>query len=226
MKILFTKIFDPKQISEKIGNGISFDFIEVIDIHHNQVTPFDLKDKSLIFTSVNAVKSFFENGFKPDENFTHLHHYNKIYAVGLKTKAELRKNGFGTFKVGKHAAELSEFIIENCATEKFLHFCGNLALDVLDKSLPLQNIWYKKVEMYQTELNNPKIEDKYDAIAFFSPSGVRSFAKFNSLEGKTLFSIGETTEKELKNFTKQKIFTSRESNLNDLLKLINAQAGS
>lgn len=224
MRILFTKKFNEQQISEKLGNTISVGFEEVISIHHLKVASFDLKDHSLIFTSVNAVKSFFENGFQPDENFAHTAHFNKIYAVGLKTKAELRKNGFGTYKVMRHAAELADFIIENCATEKFIHFCGNLALDVLDRSLPLQNIQYRKVLLYETILVNPKIGENYDAVAFFSPSGVRSFAKFNSLEGKKIFSIGQTTEKELKKFTANEIITSRESNLEDLLKLIKTQA--
>lgn len=220
MKILFTKKFDEQLISNKLGSGISFGFEEVISIKPLEVQPFDLKDKSLIFTSVNAVRSFFQNGFKPDEDFTHQNHYNKIYAVGLKTKAELRKNGFGTFKVTRHASELSDFIIEHCSQEKFLHFCGNLALDVLNKTLPLQNIGYRKILLYETHLIHPEITGKYDAVAFFSPSGVRSFAKLNSFEGKKLYSIGETTQKELKKFTEQSIYTSQESNLEDLLNLV------
>lgn len=219
MKILFTKKLDKNLVSNTLGNDIAFDTVQVISIRQIDQKPFELKNKSLIFSSVNAVESFFANGFKPNENL--LHEYsNKIYAVGLKTKNVLRKNGFGTFKVAKHASELSRFIIKNCEGEKFLHFCGNLALDVLDKTLPLQNIWYKKVVVYETDLLYPKVEGKYDAVCFFSPSGVRSFAKFNSLDGLKLFSIGETTERELRNFTDNKIFTSKESNLDDLLKLI------
>jgi uroporphyrinogen-III synthase len=96
-----------------------------------------------------------------------------------------------------------------------------MALDLLNEKLHLQNIVYRKVILYDTELLHPKIDENHDAVCFFSPSGVRSFAKLNSLEGKTLFSIGETTEKELKNWTKNKIYTSKESSLNDLLNLIN-----
>ncbi len=60
-------------------------------------------------------------------------------------------------------------------------------------------------------------------MVFFSPSGVRSFAKFNSLEKLKIFSIGQTTEKELKKFTQNRIFTSKESNLEDLLSVIRCQ---
>jgi uroporphyrinogen-III synthase len=38
-----------------------------------------------------------------------------------------------------------------------------------------------------------------------------------------IFSIGETTESEIKKFTNNPIITSKESNLDDLLKLISAQ---
>jgi len=219
MKILFTKNIDSEILSKELGNNITAECVEVIKIKNLKVETFDLKDKSLIFTSLNGVKSFFENEFSPNEDFT-AKNYNKIYCVGEKTKRELRKNGFGTFKVLKNADTLARFIIDHCQNEKFLHFCGNLAIDVLDKKLPLQNISYKKVTVYETEELNPEISEKYHAIVFFSPSGVRSFAKNNSLENTVLFSIGETTSKELRKHTKSEIFTSKKNTLSNLLLII------
>lgn len=219
MKILFTKNIDQTIISKKLGEDISVDCIEVIKTQPLKVSPFDLKNYSLIFTSVNGVSSFFENGFKPNEDFT-AKNYNKIYCVGEKTKKELRKHGFGTFKVLRNAEVLSGFIIGKCQHEQFLHFCGNLAINVLDKDLPLQNIKYKKVTVYNTEEINPLITEKYHAAVFFSPSGVRSFAKQNSLENMNLFSIGETTSGELRNYTQEKIFTSESNDLVSVLDMI------
>lgn len=219
MNILFTKNIDSELLSKELGNNISAECVEVIQIENLTVEAFDLKNNSLIFTSSNGVKSFFENQFKPNEDFA-AKKYNKIYCVGEKTKRELRKNGFGTFKVLKNADTLSKFIIDNCQHEKFIHFCGNLAIDVLDKKLPLQNISYQKVTVYTTKELNPLIPEKYHAIVFFSPSGVRSFAKNNSLENAVLFSIGETTEKELRKYTKTEIFTSKKNTLSNLLLVI------
>lgn len=226
MKILFTKTGIENEVSKKLGADLAFDFQDFIRIEHLKTKPFDLKNYSLIFSSVNAVKSFFKNKFEPHENFLNPKKFNKIYTVGFKTKLELRKQGFGTFKVTKHASDLADFIIDYCQKEKFLHFCGDLALNILDEKLPLQNISYKKVIIYQTNLLYPKISEKYDAVVFFSPSGVRSFAKFNSLENLKIFSIGQTTEKELKKFTQNRIFTSKESNLEDLLNIIKQKAES
>ena len=222
MNILFTKDIERKLVTELLGNQFSYDIVNVIDIRHLNIEPFDLKNKSLIFTSVNGVKAFFENGFQPNEDFTS-ENYNKIFAVGLKTKNELRKHGFGCFKVLRHAVDLSEFIITEFSKDKFLHFCGNLALDIVDRKLPLQNIYYKKVLVYETRLLYPKISKPYDAVVFFSPSGVRSFLKHNSIDGKKIFSIGYTTEMEIKKLTGLEAYTSQESNLRDLLELIKAK---
>ncbi|MDQ0066611.1 uroporphyrinogen-III synthase [Chryseobacterium lathyri] len=219
MKILFTKTIDATLLSNELGSDILAECIEVIRTEPIKTAAFDLKNYSLIFTSVNGVSSFFNNQFKPNEDFT-AKNYNKIYCVGEKTKRELRKYGFGTFKVLKNAETLSRFIIGNCQHEQFLHFCGNLAIDVLDKDLPLQNISYRKVTIYKTEEIYPSVPEKYHAAVFFSPSGVRSFAKLNSLEGMKIFSIGETTSGELRKHTTEEIFTSEENNLASIFELI------
>ncbi|SEW41914.1 uroporphyrinogen-III synthase [Chryseobacterium wanjuense] len=219
MKILFTKNIDQAIISKELGEDILVDCVEVIKTNSIKVNPFDLKNYSLIFTSANGVNAFFKNRFKPNEDFT-AKNYNKIYCVGEKTKRELRKHGFGTFKVLKNAETLSKFIISHCQHEKFLHFCGNMALDVLDRNLPLQNIKYKKVTVYNTEELNPLITEKYHAAVFFSPSGVRSFAKQNSFDDMMLFSIGETTSSEIKKYVSKQIFTSEENTLASVLNLI------
>lgn len=234
MKILFTKSLDKEKVTEKLGTvtlsistplninsvEVSVDFVDVIQVQTIKTKPFGLNNNSLIFTSVNGVKAFFENGFSANENFAEPKNYNKIYVVGSQTKKELRKHNFGTFKLCKNANELSQFIIENSVNEKFLHFCGDIALDILDEKLPLQNISYKKILVYKTKLLYPKIDEKYQAIVFFSPSGVRSFAKFNSFDNVTIFSIGKTTTSELEKLTDNKIITSTENTLADLLNLI------
>ncbi len=219
MNILFTKKLHEKEVSNILGSEFSTHFLEVIKINLLELAPFSLGNKSLIFTSVNGVESFFRNGFKANENFADKN-YNRIYCVGNKTKLHLRKYGFGVFKTKKNAKELSEFIIENCAKEKFIHFCGNLAMDILQEKLPLQNIGYKKVVVYETELIYPELSEKHDAIVFFSPSGVRSFIKNNSLDFQQIYAIGETTGSEVSKYTDQKIFTGKENDLNALLKLI------
>ena len=90
----------------------------------------------------------------------------------------------------------------------------------------LNNISYKKIPVYKTELLYPKINEKYQAIVFFSPSGVRSFAKFNQLDDVKIFSIGKTTTAEIEKLTDNKIITSSKNTLADLLNLININFSS
>jgi uroporphyrinogen-III synthase len=222
MTILFTKKIVEHEVIEKLNKHIQPEFLDVLNFELKAVNTFALNNKSLIFTSVNGVEAFFKNQFSPQENFA-ISQYNKIYCVGSKTKLKVKEYGFGVFKTMKNAQDLCEFIIEKSNTEDFLHFCGNLTLDILDEKLPFQNIKYKKIMAYETTLLYPKIEKKFDALVFFSPSGVRSFAKHNSLEDSTLFSIGETTSKELKKITNKNIITSQEQTLKSLLLLINTK---
>ncbi|SFI28139.1 uroporphyrinogen-III synthase [Halpernia frigidisoli] len=220
MNVLFTKEIIQQQVIANLNETISPVFLDVLKFKIKILKKFPLKNQSLIFTSANGVEAFFKNNFLPKDNFTVLP-FNKIYCVGAKTKLKLREFGFGVFKTVKNAQELCEFIIEKSSREDFLHFCGNLTLDILDEKLPLQNIKYEKIECYETELLYPKTSENFDALVFFSPSGVRSFAKHNSLENSTLFSIGETTSAEIKKLTKKDIITSKEQTLKSLLKLIN-----
>ena len=81
MKILFTKTIQKESIYRRLGADISFDFVEVIKGHHIYKEAFDLKGYSLIFTSVRAVKSFFENDFYVNGVFIQKD-YNPIYVVG------------------------------------------------------------------------------------------------------------------------------------------------
>lgn len=220
MNVLFTKKgLDRKLISQLFGDRYSYDFTEVIKINALTVEPFALKNYSLIFTSVNGVDSFFDNGFHLNEVFTEKD-YNKVYVVGPKTKNALRKRGFGTFKVCRHAQELSEFLVQNAQGERLLHFCGNLSLDILDPLRPLQNIQYRKIPVYETQLLYPKVQTPYDAVVFFSPSGVRSFIAENSIDNKILFTIGHTTQNELAKHTHLPIYASEESNFQDLMEVI------
>jgi uroporphyrinogen-III synthase len=218
MKILFTKTGIEKEVSKHLGTDFTYDFKDFIRIENIETAPFSLQNKSLIFSSANAVKAFFENGFQPNADL------NKIYVVGKKTEEKLVEFGCHSTKIFKNINELSQFIVNENFKEEFHHFCGNLTLEVLENTLAEHQVSYQKIKVYNTQLHYPEISENYDAVVFFSPSGVRSFAKLNSLEGKTLFAIGQTTENELRKYTQNAIFTSQENNLEDLLHLIKQKA--
>ena len=218
--LLFTKrSIDKKIISRYLDTLSTYDFVDVIKIKQDPVQAFPLHDYSLIFTSVNGVEAFFANGFKPNERFTD-RNYNRIYCVGQKTKNALRKFGYGTYKTMRNAQQLREFITVESPSERFLHFCGNISLDVLTAGHVLQNIYYKKIVVYHTELLYPHYTSGFDAVVFFSPSGARSFLKNNSVSSKRVYAIGETTGKELLRLGISNGIWSPENSTEDLLGII------
>ncbi len=213
MKILFTKTGIEKEVSEKLGNNFDAFFMDFIKIELKHFDKSNLPKNfesisTFIFTSKNAVKGFLYNELRFNGN-------QKIVCVGNKTKILVEKNGGKVMVCENNAEKLAETLLKE-GSENYLHFCGNLALDTLGKSL--KN--YQKIEVYETQLLSQKISENYDAVVFFSPSSVRSFATQNSLEGKKIFSIGETTSDEIRNFTKNEIYTSDRNNLEDLISIV------
>ena len=63
--------------------------------------------------------------------------------------------------------------------------------------------------VYETKQKSYKINQAFDGILFFSPSGVKSFLENNALDNKTCFCIGTTTAKALENRTKNIIIASQ-----------------
>ena len=218
MRLLLTKHINDADIS-KLGDDIFVDFVEVISIENLNFETENINDKALIFTSINAVKSFFNN-----ETSKQLTPENPIYCVGEQSQNFLEEKGFKVIKTEKNAEELSTYFIKENKNETYLHFCADIALEKLSETFKNLGKDYKKIFSYKTKLTEPIYNKDFDAVAFFSPSGVRSFAANNTLEGKTIFSIGDTTTSEIKNWTSEKILTSDKNTIEDLLNLIRQYA--
>ena len=88
--------------------------------------------------------------------------------------------------------------------------------DLFNNKLPLQNISYRRIVVYDTELLYPEINENYDGIVFFSPSGVRSVLTNNDIGQAKVFAIGRTTEDELKKYNIKNIITNNEANLDGI----------
>lgn len=111
-RLLSTKCLSVEQQNRLIQTGVSYscwDFIKSI--------PTDFKanpeNKSLIFSSQNAVKSVF-NQFRFSGN--------NCYCVGEKTKKLLEENGQKVVKMTQNASILADFILKNAKKESFLFF--------------------------------------------------------------------------------------------------------
>lgn len=201
-QILSTKILSPLQKQELIKAGI--EVIEA-DFIKTKNKPFELKNlnESLIFTSQNAVYSVLSNP-KSEELKS-----KNVYCVGLKTKILLSENGFNVVAYTGYASDLAEIITLIYRNESYTFFSGNLRRDTLPNALKEAGIKLNEIQVYDTSLQPQKIKTAVDAILFFSPSGVESYLKDNSIKKETCFCIGETTAEALHKITKNIIIADQ-----------------
>lgn len=202
IQILSTKILSPLQKQELVKIGL--EVIEA-DFIKTENKPFELKNlnESLIFTSQNAVHSILSNP-KSEE----LKKKN-VYCVGLKTKTLLSDNGFNVVAYTGYASDLAEIIALIYNKESFTFFSGNLRRDTLPEALTEAGIKFNEIQVYETSLQPQKIKGNPEAILFFSPSGVTSYLKDNSINKQLCFCIGETTAEALHKITKNIIIADQ-----------------
>ncbi|PWB28373.1 uroporphyrinogen-III synthase [Flavobacterium sp. HTF] len=202
IQIVSTKILSPLQKQELIKYGL--EVIEA-DFIKTENKPFELQqlNESLIFTSQNAVHSVLSNP-KSEE----LKKKN-VYCVGLKTKALLADNGFNVVAYTGYASDLAEIITLIYSNESYTFFSGNLRRDTLPDALKEAGIKFNEIQVYNTSLHSQKVKTTPDAILFFSPSGVKSYLKENTIKKEICFCIGETTAEALHKITKNIIIADQ-----------------
>ena len=202
IQILSTKILSPVQKQELTKAGI--EVIEA-DFIKTENKPFELKNlnESLIFTSQNAVRSVLS-----DPKSEELKNKN-VYCVGLKTKILLSENGFNVVAYTGYATDLAEIITLIYRNESYTFFSGNLRRDTLPTALKEAEIKLNEIQVYETSLQPQKIKSAIDAILFYSPSGVESYLKENTIKKEICFCIGETTAEALHKITKNIIIADQ-----------------
>ena len=212
-RILSTKVLlsHQKQVLTDVG-------LEVLESNFIQVETknFDLKGikDNLIFTSQNAVRSFLTHP-KLEELKSELQQ-KKVFCVGVKSKTILTDVGFEVVAYTDYASDLAEIIGLIYANGSYTFFSGNLRKETLPLALKDAGIEFNEIEVYETKLNPHKITTAVDAILFFSPSGVASYLKDNTIKKELCFCIGETTAEALEKSAK-KIIVAPQPSIEELL---------
>jgi len=156
----------------------------------------------LIFTSRNAVRSFFQIMERGS-----IQYKGEIFCVGERTSEEVRKFGYKATTFSNNSG--ANGLIENLSSDKyrgfrFLYLRGNLTLN--DIKGAVRNV--EEVTVYSNEKpsgpeNLREVKELLDAkridcIAFFSPSAVRNFLEFVpefKQDGIRIAAIGKTTSR-------------------------------
>jgi uroporphyrinogen-III synthase len=204
IQILSTKTLSKVQKQELVN--ANFNVLEV-DFIATQNQSFELKDifDNLIITSQNAAQSILLHS-KCEELKT-----KNVFCVGLKTKALLEENGFNVGVYVDYASDLAEIITLIYSSESYTFFSGNLRKETLPKALKEAKIKFNEIQVYETSLTPQKIKAAVEAILFFSPSGVESYLKENTIKKELCFCIGETTADALPKTVKNVIIAAQPS---------------
>lgn len=198
--VLSTKKLKENQRSLLLNAAISLVEYNAIKI---EFVPFKVPSniENAIFTSQNAVKAIQDSRTKIQDCF----------CVGKKTKLLLQESGLNVIKMTEYASELADYLVKNHKNDSFHFFCGNIRSDEIPSKLKENNITFEEIEVYKTTLNPKKFERQFDAVLFFSPSGVRSFCeeRSNLTDNKAIFvCIGTTTASEAKKYTENVVVSN------------------
>ena len=202
IQILSTKTLSDNQ-KQALTNA-DFNVVEV-DFIQTKSQAFELNkiNDNLIFTSQNAVQSFLLDPKSEDLKA------KNVFCVGLKTKILLSENGFNVVAYTGYAEDLAEIITLIYANESFTFFSGNLRRETLPTALKEAEIKFNEIQVYETILTPQKIKSPVEAILFFSPSGIESYLKENTIKKEICFCIGTTTSSALDKITKNIIIADQ-----------------
>lgn len=198
-RVLSTRILSDETIAHGLSLNLEIqcrDFIDITEIPFDDTILLKGDFDSMAFTSSYAVKALVKN-----EVYKDLLKKKNIFSLSGRTADALAKAGLKAIVVADDAASLADKIIEMGLTKSILHPGGNLTLERLNLKMNKANIAYHPLAVYQTTLNNLKLENssEYDAVMFYSPSGLKSFFHSNKLAVQTIVCcIGETTAKALR----------------------------
>jgi uroporphyrinogen-III synthase len=198
IKILSTKKLNFSQVITSGTKLFAIEEIDFISIHQieteqkkKEIRNWLSSDKKFfVFTSANAVDVV--KAVK--ETAGYYHDDRTIFTISGKTSQAAAKL-FPQDRIIKadNAAALAA-VIELYKAREVVFFCGNKRREELPDVLTEHGISVHEVVVYETTEKPVKLDKTYDAILFFSPSGVHSFFSVNELAANTTcFAIGKTT---------------------------------
>jgi uroporphyrinogen-III synthase len=205
IKILSTKVLAPEITNGMDLNSIEFqevDFIET-SLRNLEEEEFAIDSDYIIFTSKNAVAAliYWER--------LDVLQGKTIFCVGHVSERMLNENGVEVDSVMSNSEELANYILTLGNISKVDFVCGNLRRDELPEILEANDIEVNELVVYDTFLNPQEMDEKYDALLFFSPSGVSSYYSSNEESDSIAFCIGNTTADEAKKYTEQVIVSNK-----------------
>lgn len=218
-QLLSTKVLSPQQKGIIESAGIRLDVYNAIDINFEKIN-IEFDSDYYIFTSQNAVRGFLralDDLPLPEKRKEAIG--KDCFSVGLKTSALLEENGLKVVKTAKNSRELGDFIVKFYQNASFLFFCGNRRRAELPAKLNEFSVVFSEIITYHTIDNRQKLNQLFDGVLFYSPSGVQSFTHFNDLSKSTAYCIGESTAREASRFT-DRVIVAKDQSIESVLQSV------
>lgn len=210
--ILSTKTLRPGLVDKAAVYGVTIlekDFIktEAVPFWYAADNP-----SCWVFTSANAVHSVI-----PSELLVQS---KQIASISGETKKALNEHNVVVDFEAENAAALAEKLVQaNILSVVF--FCGNLHRNELPEILKESGIQVKKIIVYHTTLAPEPVTDDFEAVLFFSPSGVDSFLVLNKIPTTACcFCIGPTTARHLASKVSTQTYTAATPSQEALIDLV------
>ncbi len=220
ISILSTAAIDGLNIELDVPDGISLNIDPFVNIVYEDDEALRAKTKdttnrriAVAFTSKHAVRAVAGIIEERPKNWV-------VYSLGKYTYSEAKEffEACEVINAGDDAKEMAALLIAN-GVKELVFFCGDKRLDTLPKTLKQAAVKVTELVVYKNEWCAKQVNTRYDAILFYSPSGVHSFFGSNSVDDDTvLFAIGDTTAAAIYNYTKINIVAGRVAGKVELLK--------
>lgn len=203
-RILFTKQL-PGEVRDAVeGRSLPIDdipFITIEERDHSEEEIEELKgliekSSAIIFTSANAISSLIPSVFPYKGRLDKI-----IYAVGDKTADIIDEHicpPIVPYKLGSKGL-IEEFDRVGLLFPT-LHICGDKRMDSISDYFKKKKQTLHEWVSYSTVETPPDIDpEDYAGIAFFSPSGVKSYrSKYPFFKDQKIITIGATTAEAVK----------------------------
>ena len=208
ISILSTSALEQVFIDKASTKNISIESISFIETEmiidsslKHSIINLSAKQLTVVFTSMNAVNAVVKNLDNIKPNW-------KIFCIGKATK-EIISNYFGESTIAvaaDSASALAGIILKDKNIVSVVFFCGDSRRNELPEKLAAHKIELNEIVVYKTMATPQAVKKDYDAIIFYSPSGVESFFSINKInKDSILFAIGDTTAAEIKRYNTNKI---------------------
>jgi uroporphyrinogen-III synthase len=225
LRLLVTRKIDESLRTEAREKGVDVTEKEFIRIQLLQIDDAEAlarQEIAAIFTSKNAVKAVAQSIKNSSEVKW------EIFCLAGATLSLVKKHfPFSTVvATAWNGAELGEEIIKSGLLKEMVFFCGDKRRNDIPDILENHSLSLKEIISYKTLLTPVKVEEEFDAVAFFSPTAVESFFSLNTANDKMLcISVGNTTRGALEKYAVEKIITlpeaSEKSLIEEAIKIIN-----